>query len=109
MITKFGQNVIGHVYNPSMLFVKNKLSEKPAKAVKEIEKMVKNQNNYHVSMSQDYSNNVVKLNLLSKGILVNPGANKCYEGGHFIYQSSQLPVTSAVKRYKQVVQNLLKV
>ena len=67
--------------------------------------------NYDVSIYQDYGKNTVRLNLLGHCIVGCPGggfpANT--EKGQIIYQTSELPVTAAVKRYTEVVKQMVKI
>ena len=83
------------------LFVEKTISKKPAKAIEKVETIVKNQADYNMSMKQDYSKNIVEMKLLGKSY----GANE----GYFVYQSRNLPVTSAVKTYTKTAQEMIEV
>jgi len=82
------------------LFVKNHLSGKPAKAVEKVERIVQ-ESSYNMSLKQDYSKNVVEMNLLSSFLRDN--------GEPYILQSRKLPVTSAIKTYTKNAQEMIEV
>ena len=106
-IIKLGSRFVEINKIPSEVFVRNKLSKKPQEAVEPLRKIIDNQLDYHLSMKQDYSKNTVILNLLSRCYVCNTQGLKNFENGHQIYQSSELPVTSALNTYKKTVQQML--
>ena len=83
------------------LFVENTLSKKPAKAIEKVETIVKNQADYNMSLKQDYSRNIVEMKLLG----MSYGTNDGYQ----VYQTRKLPVTSAVKTYTKMAQEMIDV
>ena len=95
------------------LRVENKLSKKPRKAAEELKKIVEAPNSefnhYDLSVEQDYSRNVVKLDLLGQCLIGHSDGSIPPNTKHsqYIYQSCELPVTAAVERYKQAAKQLL--
>lgn len=84
------------------LFIKNKLSKKPAQAMEKLEKVIKSQNKYNMSVTQDYSKNAVELNLLGKSY--------GHEGdtqGYQVFQTKYVPATSAAKAYEKTAKEMI--
>lgn len=80
------------------LFVKNNLTQKPSKAIEPVKKIIQN-SGYNMSLKQDYSKNVVEMNLLSSFLQDN--------GEYYILQSRKLPVVSAIKAYTKNAQGMI--
>ena len=80
------------------LFVKNTLTQKPSKAIEPVKKIIQN-SGYNMSLKQDYSKNVVEMNLLSSFLQDN--------GEYYILQSRNLPVVSAIKTYTKTAQEMI--
>ena len=112
-VKKIGCNFVELTNVLPEFVVRNKLSSKPQKAAEKLKKMIEGSNsickNYDLSIKQDYDKNTVRLNLLGQSIVGCPGggypANT--ERGQIIYQTSELPVTAAVKRYTEVVKQMV--
>lgn len=103
------------LYNPSkdcflkecgrgLLFIHNKLSQKPQKAVKSIENIMQNQWKYNMSIRQDYSKNIVEMNLLDAIFGVYMASKK---RGYQILQTKEIPVTAAVSTYTKAAKEML--
>lgn len=84
---------------PGELFIKNKLSPKPAQAIQRLEKIIKSQDKYNMSVTQDYSKNAIQLDLL--------GRSYGYNEGYQVYQTKYVPVTSAAKTYEKTAKEML--
>lgn len=102
-----------HEFLPQFM-VKNKLSRKPQEAANVLKKIIEGRkpspNGYDMSIEQDWSRGVVRLNLLSQDYTFVAGGGRakgCDEHGQYIYRSTELPITAAIKRYKQVAQQMI--
>lgn len=87
------------------LFIKNKLSSKPAKAVKTVENIVKSQNRFNFSMKQNYSKNVVEMNLLGRSYGVHPENPE--KSGYQIFLQREVPVTAAISTYAKTANEMI--
>ena len=86
------------------LFVKNKLSEKPAKAADGVRKFINNQTWFNISMKQNYSKNVVELDLLGRSYGVCPGHPE--KNGYQVLHRKEIPVTAAVSTYTKAAKEM---
>lgn len=84
------------------LFIKNKLSKKPAQAMEKLEKVIKSQDKYNMSVTQDYSKNAIELNLLGRSYGYNEGTL-----GYQVYQTRYVPTTSAAKAYEKTAREMI--
>lgn len=81
------------------LFVQNKLSTKPQQAVNRLRNFVEKQEIYNMSMRQDYSKNLVELNLIGRSLDET--------GKFFVYQTRYLPVNTATKAYTKTAKEMI--
>lgn len=111
---RLGQKIIEYTNLLPELIIRNKLSTKPQKAADKLKQIVEGSNsickNYDLSIKQDYGKGTVKLNLLGHSIIADArgGFPANTEKGQIIYQTSELPATAAVKRYTEVVRQMVK-
>lgn len=82
------------------LFVQNKLSSRPQRAVNRLKNFIEKQEIYNMSMRQDYSRHLVELNLLGRSL---------DETGKFlVFQTRYLPVDTASKAYTKTAKEMIR-
>lgn len=102
-IDKKVANALSKVYKGE-LYVKNKLSEKPASAVEGVKNFINSQHAFNISMRQNYSKNVVELDLLGRSYGVCPGNPE--KNGYQVLHRKEIPVTAAVSTYTKAARDM---
>ena len=110
---KIGSRLVEYTKFLPEFIVRNKLSSKPQKAAQKLKEMVEGKNSickkYDLSIYQDYGKNTVRLNLLDQsfGLIASGVYPAGTDKGQKIVKTAELPVTAAVKRYTDVVKQMV--
>ena len=114
-VIKFGVNKIQTYHTYPEVYCLNKVSNKPAKALRKLKETFETKNSplkedYDLFLRQNYTEDTVELSLLGHcKIYESDGSVHADTINHqYVYGVAKLPVTSSAKRYVKAIMQLLK-